>query len=280
VTEHSASGPVRFVVETPSWNAPYEVDFSEDGLKYRAVDGDVRFHTSRSEHLMSALFAEVGLKLFFEDETTIEHGGFLLRPPRNTPPFRKDRLTVIDWDGVNLSTESQGPDRQQDSIQYHVIQQLIAERSWTVVMDDDGAGEAADVVALAIDDDGLLIRLVHCKYSSDPPGARVGDLYELCGQAHKSVRWKRPQELVDHLIRRERLRQSKHGRSGLEVGDEATLRSLQHRVRSLRPRLEITVVQPGLSASRVSDAQLQLLACAEVYLHETALAKLEVLCSA
>ncbi|GAA2351570.1 hypothetical protein GCM10010170_041790 [Dactylosporangium salmoneum] len=70
-----------------------------------------------------------------------------------------------------------------------------------------------------------------------------------------------------------------HRPPGIEVGDDATLRSLQHRARVTRTRLEVTIVQPGLSAARASAAQLQLLACAETYLYETANAPLEVLCS-
>jgi hypothetical protein len=186
----------------------------------------------------------------------------------------------VDWSGINIKKESQKVSRDRDSIQYHVIQRIRAERQWDVVMDDDGSGEAADIVALAVDDNGLLIRLTHCKFSSESkPGFRVEDLYELCGQAHKSVSWKRAPDLIQHLIHRERLRQ-KQGRSGFEVGDEAALRNLQNRVRTLKARLEITIAQPGLSAAKVSDAQLQLLACAEVYVHETAMAKFQVLCSA
>jgi hypothetical protein len=152
-----------------------------------------------------------------------------------------------------------------------MIKVVRAERDWDIIMDDDGSGEAADIVALAFGDDNtLLIRLVHCKYSSeDKPGSRVADLYEVCGQAHKSVHWKRAPQLIDHLIRHERNRRSKHGRTGFEVGDDAALRSLQHRARFLRTRLEISIVQPGLSAASVSAPQLQLLACAEVYVHET-----------
>jgi superfamily II DNA or RNA helicase len=281
VTEHSEDGPVRFAVVTPMWTASYEAAFTSEGIVYRAIGPEARIHTARKENLLREMFADLGLKFFFEDDTTIELGGFLLRPPRNTPPFRADKLTAIDWAGIDIRKESQGAHRDNDSIQRHVIQRIVSERQWDVVIDDDGAGEAADIVALAVDGDDLLIRLVHCKYSSEmQPGARVGDLYELCGQAHKSVRWRRVQELIDHLIRRERLRQTKHGRNGFEVGDENVLRGLQYRIRSLRSRLEITVAQPGLSAAKVSEAQLQLLACAEVYLHETAMAKLDVLCSA
>lgn len=264
---------------TPNWTAPYEATFTDRGIAYRATESEVHLQTSRTEHPLSDMFSDLGLKFFFDDDTTIEHGGFLLRPPRNTPPFRKDKLTVLDWKGVDLAKESQRAERRQDSIQYHVIQRLRAERQWDIIIDDDDPGEAADIVALAVDEDGLLIRLTHCKYSLEAPGSRVADLYELCGQAQKSVRWKRAQELIDHLIRRERHRQSARGRIGFEVGDESLLRSLQHRARSLKPHLEITIAQPGLSLAKVSDAQLQLLACTEVYLHETALARMEVLCS-
>jgi hypothetical protein len=281
VDEHTTDGPVLFSVVTPTWSAPYAAEFTGDGIEYRALDSDVTVLAPRSTFPLVSLFTDLGLKFYFEDETTVEHGGFLLRPPRNTPPFLKDKLVALDWSGINIKNESQGPTRENDSIQYHVIQRLLKERQWDIVIDDDGSGEAADIVALAIDGDELLIRLTHCKFSSEPaPGARVGDLYELCGQAHKSVVWKRAQDLVDHLIHRERNRRAKYGRVGFEVGDEVTLRSLQHRVRSLRPRLEITIVQPGLSAASVSPAQLQLLACAEVYVYETAMAKFEVLCSA
>lgn len=280
VTEHKTDGPVSFAVVTSAWSAPYEAIFSEDGIKYRALDSEVHVLAPRSEYPLGTVFSELGLKFYFEDETTIEHGGFLLRPPRNTPPFLKDKLVVLDWTGIDIKKESQGAGRATDSIQHRVIQHVLAERQWDIVMDDDGSGEAADIVSLAVDNEGLLIRLTHCKFSSEPePGARVADLYELCGQAHKSVHWKRAANLIDHLIRRERHRQSKYGRVGFEVGDEMALRSLQHRVRSLRSRLEITIAQPGLSAAKVSEAQLQLLACTEVFTHETALAKFEVLCS-
>jgi superfamily II DNA or RNA helicase len=281
VTEHKADGPVVFSVVTPEWSADYEAEFGADSIHYKALGTEVNLANSRNKYPLSGALTQLGLKFYFEDETTIEGGGFLLRPPRNTPPFRREKLTPLDWSGVDLRKESQGTERDEASIQFRVIKHLLAERDWEVVINDDGSGEAADVVALAVDDDALLIKLVHCKFSSeDAPGGRVADLYEVCGQAHKSVRWKRAPELIEHLIRRERNRQTKYGRVGFEAGGEAKLRSLEYRVRALRPRLEITIAQPGLSAASVSDSQLQLLACTEVYLHETALAKFEVLCSA
>lgn len=67
------------------------------------------------------------------------------------------------------------------------------------------------------EDDHLVVLLTHCEFSSeDVPGARVADLYELCGQAQKSARWRHHSSLLfRHLVRRERNRNRKYDRSGL-----------------------------------------------------------------
>lgn len=279
--EVADNGPVMFSVVTPGWRAQYEATFSADGIAYRAVGSEVAYQTARTSQPLVDLFSAIGVSFYFESETTIEHGGFLLRPPRNTPPFLREKLTVVTWTGVNIRKESQRAERAADSIQRFVIDRLRTERQWDVVIDDDGSGEAADIVALAVEEDMLLIRLVHCKYSSkETGGARVKDLYEVCGQAQKSVRWKDARRLIAHLIGRERRRQVKHGRTGFEVGNETVLTSLQDQARTLRPRMQISIAQPGLSAATVRDEQLHLLACTEVYLHETASAQLDVLCGA
>jgi len=49
-------------------------------------------------------------------------------------------------------------------------------------------------------DDDLEVLLVHCKFSSEPkPGARIEDLYDVCGQAMKMNRAK---SIPDQLARR------------------------------------------------------------------------------
>jgi hypothetical protein len=131
VTEHRADGPITFEVTTPTWSAPYEATFTADGIAYRALAGEVQVRAPRSEHPLTAVLADLGVKFFFEDETTIEHGGFLLRPPRNTPPFRKDKLVVLDWTGINIKKESQGATRDPDSIQHRVIQHILADANGT-----------------------------------------------------------------------------------------------------------------------------------------------------
>jgi hypothetical protein len=132
------------------------------------------------------------------------------------------------------------------------------------------------------EDDRPVIWLVHCKFSSDAaPGARVADLYELCGQAQKSARWRHHNSLLfRHLLRRERNRSQIHALPGADHQSRAarTYR-LEEAATLLRPELHVVIAQPGLSKASVSAPILQLLASTELYLRETASASLRVLCS-
>ena len=148
-------------------------------------------------------------------------------------------------------------------------------------IDDDGSGEMADIVSLKEMDGELLIRLTHCKYSSRAPGSRVGDLYEVCGQAQKSAMWRRQklQKLFANLERRARRKVAGGRGEPFEIGDVQALAKLMDRAPLLRPRFEIDIVQPGLNAAGVSNSQLELLASTETYLLHTASARLRVYCS-
>lgn len=145
------------------------------------------------------------------------------------------------------------------------------------MLHDDGTGEIADLVALALDERTLHVRLVHCKYSTEATaGARVDDLYELCGQAQKSAAWRQDVEgMLDRLMHREGQRQ-RRGISGYLRGDDRTLIAIREGAERVRCEMEVVMVQPGLSTGRVSPPQLELLASTELYLRETAAARLRV----
>jgi hypothetical protein len=69
------------------------------------------------------------------------------------------------------------------------------------------------VVVLRIEGEDLIVWLTHCKSTIGDAGARLSDLYEVCGQAQKSIRWRRnPTPMLRHLIRRERRRLERYGR--------------------------------------------------------------------
>ncbi|WP_225522508.1 hypothetical protein, partial [Klebsiella pneumoniae] len=80
--------------------------------------------------------------------------------------------------------------------------------NFEIVFNDDGAGEIADLVAIRVDNDRIYISLFHCKYcpltgGTAIPGSRLSDVYEVCGQASRSVKWLYTGEkLFDRLLDR------------------------------------------------------------------------------
>ncbi|WP_431472906.1 hypothetical protein [Ornithinimicrobium sp. W1665] len=207
----------------------------------------------------------------------------MYKPTWDRPPFDPSQLVPLDWGGTTLTVESQTKDKLVQSIQFRAISELKAEpEPWDIIIDDDGTGEIADVVALRLDHEGLLIRLVHCKYSrADTPGARVADLYEVCGQAQKSIMWRRGdlRPFFRTLEARARQKQRRDGVNPFEVGDIKKLYEMQDKALVLRRRMEMVIVQPGLSASKATTQQLDLLASTQAYLKTTINAPLTVWCS-
>lgn len=98
-----------------------------------------------------------------------------------------------------------------------------------MIFDDDTTGENVDVVALLVTEGLVQITLHHSKFSSaNTPGARVKGLYEVCGQAQKSARWRdRPSRMFKHMLRREKLRLTKGQSSRFEQGNAAFLKRLK-----------------------------------------------------
>lgn len=192
------------------------------------------------------------------------------------PPYPREKIVHWTWTGIDLRVESQGVEKRADSIQYRVIQELKA-RDYAIVFDDDGAGEAADIVAVKIEDGArgraIVVEFYHCKYSKQEAGKRIKDLYEVCGQAQKSIQWManedKKTELFTHLLRRDAKRKARREKSRIEIGDSAKLVAVREMSRTLPVKLGIFIVQPGLSRSNATTEQLELISVTENYLMET-----------
>jgi len=143
------------------------------------------------------------------------------------------------------------------------------------------SGEVADIVALKAAGDDLHIHLFHCKFShGNEAGVRVGDFYEVCGQAQKSVHWRREvKRLFERLKLREQGRQRTYATTRFEKGDLQKLDELRRRSRFLFPRVGIFIVQPGLRVSGAEGAVLDLLGATELYLSETFAVPLKIIAS-
>jgi superfamily II DNA or RNA helicase len=282
LTEHREQGPIRFQVRGDGFDLPYEALVQEGGLAHRALETEARIVRERADpEPLSVYLDREGTLVWFEQEVLIEGPGLLFELERDPSPIDLDQLVVLDWTDVDITRESQGAHRDPATVQARAATRLIGLRDWDVVLDDDGTGEIADLVALKAHADRLILHLVHCKFSSESvPGARVQDQYEVCGQAHRSAHHRQHlSETIKNLIRRERKRRQR-GASGLLVGGDDDLLAFEELVRVRRPELHVTVVQPGLSKAAAQTRHVQLLGAADVYVKEIAHAAFEVWCSA
>lgn len=177
-------GPLKFAFATAGWTVNYEADVVDEKLRYKGVDTEeLRVATARTSAPLSQWLNDAGLTFILDRDRLIE-SNLLYAVNLAKDPYSRDKITVQDWSTTNLKVEAQTKDRLPDSIQYKAIELLKAEGTWDVIIDDDGTGEIADIVALWLADNELTVRLVHCKYSTESkPGARLADLYEVCGQA-------------------------------------------------------------------------------------------------
>jgi len=281
ISEFSETDPIRFEVSTPSWRTIYEIEFSKNSICYRPIAEEPQVLIRQNREPLSEYLNRHGLNILFEKDTMVVPEGLLLKPNRELPGFDPAKLVSIDWMGVNIRKESQGPNRDADSIQARAVEYIRQLTEWDVIIDDDGPGEMADIVAIRANGDRLLVELAHCKFSSEEePGGRVDDLYEVCGQAQKSVRWRRNTDLFfQKLIHRERNRAKRHNQSGFIVGDINALYRLKERSRQFLVDFGVYIIQPGLLIDAASPQQLELLGSTEVYLQEVGCAPLCVLCS-
>jgi len=280
----SVDGPLGFAIVSETRRAGLRLElYEEEGApNYRFVSvGGGRVQVRCGERSQAVDVAEFFYEhppvIWFSDGSSLEGNQYVeLRSTR--PPYDPGKIEAWDWSGVDIRTESQGPQKEPNSIQAKVIRELLP-RGYRIIMDDDGAGEAADVVAIRLvgseaEPSGIDVEFYHCKYSrKTTPGNRVEDLYEVCGQAQKSIVWmsspEKRTDLFTHLLRREARRVEAGVPSRYEMGDGEVLHTIREVSRLCPVSLKIFIVQPGVSKAGITQAQLQLLAVTENYLMET-----------
>lgn len=277
-------GPLKFAVSSALGSATFELRLAaNNGTPYfsvQSVDGaEATIHYRGGSMGLREFFEEQPPTFWFADGSSLTGIEFVAL--RTQPvPFPKERIQHWDWTGTKIRAESQGLERNPESIQHRVITEL-KKRKFSLIFDDDDHGEAADVVGIAEEDNHIEVEFWHCKFAmADKPGARIKELYELCGQAQTSIRWlEKPRDLFTHLLRREPRRYKGKEGTRYEVGTEKDLLRIREKADVQPVRLKVFIVQPGLSIADVSNEQLELIAVTENYLKETFAVTLHIVAS-
>jgi superfamily II DNA or RNA helicase len=247
---HTNQNRIRIIVSGESLQLP--IDFSLDDF-YTAVeqpeDRISVIHGNWSANLIEYL-NECNLD-FYTADGSLFSGNELFEPKENAQPIREEQLTVWEWNGVDIENEVT-PRAGLQSVHERVRSELEMSGA-ALVLYDHGTGEIADYITISEEIDTTVFAFYHCKGSKGAvAGARVDDIYEVCGQAQKSVVWA-------SLTRLEkRLRQRRRGARFVR-GTAELLQEVLARAKNRRQRFEIKVVQPGISKARLSAGMAECL---------------------
>lgn len=194
--------------------------------------------------------------------------------------FDRDRLEAWDWTGIPLNRESTGKAVDRSTIQYRTFEQLRDD--YDMIFNDDGSGEAADLVCLRdIDDETIGLCLVHCKNAHGGVISRdIRNFYTVCGQAQKSIVAKHQGlPTLYHDLKRRHDLWRQEGFTRFLKGSIKELAYFKEKARRSKIRFEMILVQPGASIATINEDALLLLGTTELYLKKTTEAELRVIVS-
>lgn len=185
---------------------------------------------------------------FYTADSSILIGNELFTPLDEGISIAPEKIQDNEFEGVDIKKEFGPPDANGISIHEYVRNRLLADVNNTIVFYDHGSGEIADFIAIRDSSSGISFQFYHCKASSkSAPGKRVGDLYELCGQAQKSTKWTMKKNLIGKLGIRAR------DSSKFNRGNNNTLNQIMDKLKNYPVSFEMVLIQPGVSKEQIKD---------------------------
>jgi superfamily II DNA or RNA helicase len=282
LTNPSDGGNITFALVTEHVSVEFELQLFEntdtdtvypDFKIVQKTRANVEVEYGSNRVVANKFFEEFVPTIWFADGSSLT-GNVFYSLKQIIAPYPKENIIAWDWAGVDLGKEAQKVEpKVAESIQYKVIQEL-KRKDFDIIYDDDYSGEIADVLALKLYDDRLEVKMYHLKYAVEGKVSNsIKNLYEVCGQAQKSVHWKHKdgREFISHLLRREPKTRKGASCSRLEKGTMDDLENLFSIVKQQIPvKYEIFIVQPGISKANATDDILTLLGVTENYIKEIA----------
>ncbi len=271
VHEPSLEGNLKFCIETEAGTVSFEHLIStteKNGAIY--YDFNIRKTSGESATIKFGSKLYMNIENFFTNYPPIfwfADGSYLqgyehIEFNEEILLYPKDNIISWDWENVNLSHESENfSNIRTDSIQYFCFQKFLIQ-DYDIIYNDDNSGEIADIITIKNLPESIEVEFYHLKYAREGKVSnQINNLYEVCGQAQKSLVWKYKEgkEFIDHLIKRE-FKKKRENQTRIKKGSLEELEKLLELAKRTKPiKYDIYIVQPGLSKADTSDAILNLL---------------------
>lgn len=219
------------------------------------------------------------MPVFYTADLSLIDGPSFLRAAGDLPPFAPEMIEIFDWTGHNVDIGREFGDGEGGMISVHAcLEAELAASANSVVYYDHGSGEIADFITVEEIGNRLVIRFYHCKGAGGAvPGHRVGDVYELAGQAVKSTTWALKQRVLANVRRRFNNRK---GSARFVSGDLDRLDVLLSGAAAAQIEFEFIAVQPGLRKAGLPAELGSVLAAASDHLVRGGFRPLKVMASA
>ncbi|MGF6114859.1 superfamily II DNA or RNA helicase [Janthinobacterium lividum] len=241
--------------------------------------GDLKI-SIQGERSLSDYLYENPLKILKQDGS-IAIGNYRYYSPATLNILLPQNLLIIwDWGKTKIQNESMKKEGNLDTVQGFTFQKIF--ENYSIIFNDDGAGEIADLVAINIHSGIINVDFYHCKYCAAKdgiatPGGRVDDTYVVSGQTSRSTKWMHSGEaLLNRLMSRyqksivsgfDRMLKGK-----IDDIDLARHKSIDHEM-----ILGFYIVQPAISKAKITDEQLTVLGTSYTYVKAISGADLNVI---
>ncbi len=157
LTTHDETGPIHFSVSNSNFSEELELSISDNGYEFISLNSNNIYITKhKHKYSLSEFFNNFPPLIKFVDQSMLE-GNFLIKLTSPPPSFNLNYISTLDWSSTDIRKESQGITRDNQSIQYNVIQNLISSNEYCIIFDDDGAGEISDIIAIKEKSNNILI---------------------------------------------------------------------------------------------------------------------------
>lgn len=253
---------VEYRLDRPRWFASMSTD---------SISSD---EDGRRASTLLAFLHEHPPAFYAADLSRIEGDTLSSSPQDPGVVFDVSAIEEVNWGDAGVDALLEKPNGTAAVSIFEWLQARLIASSAEVVFNDDGSGEIADFVAITASASGShRVTLYHCKAASrlPIPGDRVDDLYEVAGQAVKSVRYGDPDSLRRHLLHR--ITTTAGGASRLVKGTRQDIDRLL--ADGVGTAVSVTIVQPGIGRA-LRGPQSSLLAAANAYMIAGQLAPLAV----